>query len=177
MKLLFYLIFSKKIKVLLTFLKMMIMMMMMKIMMMVNLWYSKILLEIWGTDSIARFSEKPTRCWGSQKCHHFPWWRNGRFHGNRRSYSQRSTREQNRGGNCSVVGEIPQCGSFKGNVVYVNHGPIYDCLFRQCESCTCQIVKVIPKICLKKSFSWSGWFFCAGFFLFIFILLQLDSFL
>lgn len=139
--------------------------------MIVNLWYSKILLEIGGTDSIARFSEKPTRCWGSQKRHHFPWWRNGRFHGNRRSYSQRSTREQNRGGNCSVVGEIPQCGSFKGNVVYVNHGPIYDCLFRQCESCTCQIVKVILKICLKKSFSWSGWYYSVrDFFIYIYFI-------
>lgn len=50
------------------------------------------------------------------------------------------------------MGEIPQCGSFKGNVVYVNHGPIYDCLFRQCESCTCQIVKVILRYVLKNHF-------------------------
>lgn len=100
--------------------------MMVMMMIMVNLWYSKILLEIGGTDYIAGFPENPTRCWGSQKCHHVPWWRNGRFHGNRRSYSQGSTTEQNRGGNCSVVGEIPQCGSIKGNSVNVNHEPNYN---------------------------------------------------
>lgn len=125
--------------------------MMVMMMIMVNLWYSKILLEIGGTDYIAGFPENPTRCWGSQKCHHVPWWRNGRFHGNRRSYSQGSTTEQNRGGNCSVVGEIPQCGSIKGNSVNVNHEPNYnDRFFPQCESYTRQEVRVILEICSKN---------------------------
>lgn len=127
------------------------MMVMMMMMIMVNLWYSKILLEIGGTDYIAGFPENPTRCWGSQKCHHVPWWRNGRFHGNRRSYSQGSTTEQNRGGNCSVVGEIPQCGSIKGISVNVNHEPNYnDRFFPQCESYTRQEVRVILEICSKN---------------------------
>lgn len=127
------------------------MMVMMMMMIMVNLWYSKILLEIGGTDNIAGFPENPTRGWGSQKCHHVPWWRNGRFHGNRRSYSQGSTTEQNRGGNCSVVGEIPQCGSIKGNSVNVNHEPNYnDRFFPQCESYTRQEVRVILEICSKN---------------------------
>ena len=71
--------------------------------------FSKVLLENRGPTNAARVPEESTRRGRRQKRHHVPRGRHGCVNCYRGSHPEGSASKQNRGGNCVIVGEIPQC--------------------------------------------------------------------